>query len=385
MSVEKINPSEEPKKKKGVSEAPDTEEFEKLMKVGEVELEKKRKHHGKASEEDEEKDYHQKALSASPYEYDNKSDDEDVHLESILKDLREVSDNDYSNEELKKTAEITTKASSNEKIQEHQKSSKEEEVQKNHKNDHLKKVKEKKIEKDLLKKPSNEMVVSMEEKLEKKSLATPFDLEKEINESSKVKKGEKIFQPPSFIETKYLDKKPLIAPEIKESALKKREKDQSPNSKHIPKMPILLIQHIPKLVMENAQVKAVEAKPYIQSTEIQRLFTQMVGTIMHISQKGIERTEIILDSPNFNSSIFYKSHITFTKYSTAPNSYNIQLTGSDQAVVLFRDNIDSLLLAFRNGKFAFNVGRLEAHYETERPLFKRKKPVSQEESEDQME
>ncbi len=101
------------------------------------------------------------------------------------------------------------------------------------------------------------------------------------------------------------------------------------------------------------------------------LFFQMVGTMYVMSvPPGITRTEIVLNNPSYANSRFFGSTITIEKYATAPDSFNIRLTGSDAAVTAFRDNIPSLMAAFQQGNFAFKVNRLDVEYE--KPIFRRK-------------
>ena len=88
--------------------------------------------------------------------------------------------------------------------------------------------------------------------------------------------------------------------------------------------------------------------------------------------QGVNRTEIVLNNPAYASSRFYGSTITIEKYATAPDSFNIRLTGSQQAVASFKENIPSLMSAFENVNFSFKVHRLDVEYTMERPVFRRK-------------
>ncbi|HEY4255281.1 MAG TPA: hypothetical protein VGM34_02915, partial [Chlamydiales bacterium] len=110
------------------------------------------------------------------------------------------------------------------------------------------------------------------------------------------------------------------------------------------------------------------------SPEVLPLFYQMVGSIMVMTnyQPGVNKTEVLLNSPAFARSKFYGATIEIVKYASAPDSLNIRLTGSNEAVAAFRQNVPSLLAAFQQGNFQFKIGRLEAHYATEKPVFQRK-------------
>jgi hypothetical protein len=98
---------------------------------------------------------------------------------------------------------------------------------------------------------------------------------------------------------------------------------------------------------------------------------------MASAKPGISLTEVTLNSPNFEKSVFYNAKITIEKYATAPDSFNIRLSGSPEAVTLFSKNVENLTAAFaisyEERRIAFRVGRLEAEYAQERPLIRRKK------------
>ncbi len=122
-----------------------------------------------------------------------------------------------------------------------------------------------------------------------------------------------------------------------------------------------------------AMAAATVASPYL-SPEVLPLFYQMVGSILIMTNQptGVSRTEVVLNSPGFARSKFYGAKIEIVKYASAPDSVNIRLSGSDEAVTAFRQNIPSLMAAFQQGNFQFRVGRMEAEYVTDRPVFRRK-------------
>ena len=129
---------------------------------------------------------------------------------------------------------------------------------------------------------------------------------------------------------------------------------------------------IPTQVQPMAMAATTQAAPYL-SPETAALFYQMVGTIyVMVAPPGVTRTEVVLNSLSYANSKFYGATITIEKYATAPDSFNIRLTGSQEAVALFKENIPNLLNAFQNGNFSFKVNRLNAEYTLERPLFRRK-------------
>ena len=107
----------------------------------------------------------------------------------------------------------------------------------------------------------------------------------------------------------------------------------------------------------------------------------MIGTIIQMQHSGITKTEIILNSSAYANSKFFGAKISFERYSTAPDSYNITLTGPNEAVSLFNDNMEGLVRSFQRSKLNFRVGKLSAEYSSERPLFKRKPKLSDEKNE----
>jgi hypothetical protein len=99
----------------------------------------------------------------------------------------------------------------------------------------------------------------------------------------------------------------------------------------------------------------------------------MVGTIFIMTTQGISTTEIHLNNPAFAGSKFFGASIEIIKYSSAPDSLNIRLNGSNEAVVTaFNQNIPGLLAAFQTGRFRFRIGRIDAGYAAERPVLHRK-------------
>ena len=147
----------------------------------------------------------------------------------------------------------------------------------------------------------------------------------------------------------------------------KREREHKVVDIQAPSLPKL-----PAEVQPIATAAATQAAPYLTPTTTS-LFYQMVGTMyVMVRTPGVMRTEILLNNPAFAESKFFGSTIKIEKYATAPDSFNVTLTGSNQAVVAFKENIPSLLAAFQNGNFAFRVNRIDVEYTTERPVFRRK-------------
>jgi len=127
---------------------------------------------------------------------------------------------------------------------------------------------------------------------------------------------------------------------------------------------------MPPNIAAGVQSITAPLTPYLHP-DVVPLFEKMVGAIVQLQAKGVTTTEVMLNSPAFQSSMFYGSSIVVQKYSTAP-AFNIFLRGPAQAVNMFSENLDGLYDAFK--KANINVGRLEA--QLEKFTFKRKEKPS---------
>ncbi|HEU63997.1 MAG: hypothetical protein KR126chlam4_01253 [Candidatus Anoxychlamydiales bacterium] len=148
----------------------------------------------------------------------------------------------------------------------------------------------------------------------------------------------------------------------------KEEKEKEPEKPQIQQSTVL--QEMPPNIASGVQSMTAPLTPYLHP-DIVPLFEKMVGTIVQLQAKGITTTEVMLNSPAFQSSMFYGSSIVVQKYSTAP-AFNIFLRGPTQAVNMFSENLDGLYDAFK--KANINIGRLEAQHE--KFTFRRKEKPS---------
>ncbi len=137
-------------------------------------------------------------------------------------------------------------------------------------------------------------------------------------------------------------------------------------------------QPIAPEVISQAVGATTRAAPYL-SPGVQDLFTQMVSTIIVMQSQGVTTTQVTLSSAAFLNTAFQGATITFQRYATAPDSYNIILSGSNQAVSLFNQNLPALERAFKQSNLPFRIGRLEAEYGEERHLIRRKKGAREKE------
>lgn len=139
-----------------------------------------------------------------------------------------------------------------------------------------------------------------------------------------------------------------------------------------PKVLFTTLDAVPPQTQVQASQASSQLMPYL-SPEMLPLFEKMVGMIIYVAQEGYSRTEFILNTPALSDSVFFGCKIVLEKYATAPNSFNIRLIGGTEAAVqLFTANAENLAQAFKQGEFDFNIGRIEAEFETARPLIRRK-------------
>jgi len=200
------------------------------------------------------------------------------------------------------------------------------------------------------------------------------DLEKQENATRrKVTKEEDLFEPSQKKIPSKKEPRELLEDLESKKAESEKSEDTKPleqRKKEIPFIPAAPV--IPPDISQIAHEVTNDLKVSLTS-EVTPVFEQMVGQILVMSSKdGIMQTEILLNNPEMEGSVFYGSKIVLEKYSTAPDSFNIKLTGNPEAVAMFNGNIDILMETFSRGNFNFRIGRIEAAYETERPLFRRK-------------
>lgn len=155
----------------------------------------------------------------------------------------------------------------------------------------------------------------------------------------------------------------------KEETSKFKKEEKKDLSKDKPMEPEYLPQYPPHI--EVAAASALDKAAPILHPEVHPIFAQMVGAIVHMTQQGIMRTEVVLTNLS-EKSPFYGARIEITKYSTAANAFNVKLSGSNEAVNAFNKNLPSLMNAFEQGNFNFKIQRIEAVYSTEKPVFHRR-------------
>ena len=166
----------------------------------------------------------------------------------------------------------------------------------------------------------------------------------------------------------------LIAREL-ELEEKEREKKKAKVEVTTPVRPP---DPLPPACQSVAQASLASASPFLNAQTVE-LYLQMVGTMMFMasSKGGISLTEVTLNSPAFKNSVLYNSTIIIEKYATAPDSFNIRLTGTPEAIQVFSNNLTSLSSAFvhayEDRRISFRVGRLETELATNRHLIRRKK------------
>jgi hypothetical protein len=212
------------------------------------------------------------------------------------------------------------------------------------------------------------------------------ELEKDIGKE-KIPEGIKLVKKPPIEKKKppIKEKKPPLKkekPPLKEpeKALPaKKEKPTLKKEKPLPEKEEKIIPSttitIPPDLSTIAAVKTSQIRPLMPTHELLPLFEHVVGTILAINKQGISKTHIILNNPKFEATRFFGMEIVLTKYSSAPDSFNILFTGSnEEAISIVNDNLEGLYKVFQAADLPFDIGRISAEY---KPLFKRKEAISE--------
>jgi hypothetical protein len=339
---EKIDPisSSEQKKSEKLGSSADPEQFRKLMQISETELDQQRKRKWQGEEDEkssleETKSEENTPKGSSPYEtsfYQEKTSDK-----KTPNNEGKVTNKAKSKTEL--SEDVLDKIDVDKAIKE------------------LSKKGKKLTEKD--KKLRDDLQISAKrlEEITKGNLPSNDEKTKNLEELEKSNKNSSLFSKSNKDELK----------KVKDSD---SSKDFQLNS----------YKEFPQDVKILAEA-ATRSLPPNTTNDVHKLFTHLVGMLIHIDNNGISKTEITLNSPNMVGSIFYGSTITLTKFSTAPNSYNITLKGSPKAVNIFNDNISSLVAAFRKQKYGFEIYKINAELQVkEKPSFHRKEKASKKDS-----
>jgi len=328
--IDPISSSDQNKKEKLAASNTDPEQFRKLMEISEAELDKQRKR--KWNEEDEEDNAlknvssdEKEKKSASPY-------DTKFYTEEDASTTKQIQSDE------KKDAKIDQKAK--------------------------KPIDKTQLSEDLLDEVDVDKLIKELSEKEKKIDAKSKKLKEDIQISNSKSK-----------ELKEITKGNYPS---KDSKIKIKKHDDLISKTFSSKEDIQINSYDQlSLDLKILAETATKAMPSEAPKDVHQLFTHLVGMLIHIDNNGITKTEVTLNSSTMQGSVFYGSTITLTRYSTAPNSYNIKLTGSPQAVNIFNDNLSSLIAAFRKQKYGFEIYKISAEQETkDKPLFHRKKKIS---------
>lgn len=255
---------------------------------------------------------------------------------------------------------------------------------------------------------------------EEAALPTPFDLmQQPLSKDAKGMKGVNASGAKDKLEAQTAANRipedktsPLLKPKHKEAHPSHRKTMKEPRQSHLWEAetsgdesrrdskksareeaqlsPIRLPDPLPLPIQQASNAVLSAVSPYL-SQEVTELFKHMVGGILFMGSTtpGITQTEVLLNSQSFQQSIFYNATILIEQYSTAPDSYNIRFFGSTAAVKAFQENLGSLNDAFlsarEQGKIDFRIGRMEASYTKDRPLFHRKPKSGEKDSDSEME
>lgn len=389
MNIERISPVPPDKGKQKTSEKsdPDSESFKEMMKIGkarEVDLDEKGKRKPGISEEEETEEkpsatssadiyyYEQQSKEPSPYESTDKPAEPQMQGKSSPQSPEFYANADKKKIDLDKEKQMGWIVDKE-----------------------LKSIKKEKISPPPVSKTKKkeEKIIPPKSELKKQSSTLYADKnDRFLKETELSEKAKEIKETPLYSAKQAEDKKKMWAPREKKSAkihpAPETKKEEKPIEKKEPALPTKKEKHLtskeeqiatPYQTLElppavQSQAEAITAK--IESNlnpEIVPIIEHMIGSIIQFKNKGISETHIILNNPQFVNSRFYNSKITFEKYATAPNSYNITLTGSQEAVTIFNENIEGLYKKLLTADLDFTIGQLSAEYE--RPLFRRKTPL----------
>lgn len=89
--------------------------------------------------------------------------------------------------------------------------------------------------------------------------------------------------------------------------------------------------------------------------EVHELFEKMGGVMTIQQDKGITTTTMNVNIPG---SVFDGTQVILDQYSTAPNSFNIQLVGTPESVKVFNQNLEALKDSFKQANFNFETNIL---------------------------
>ena len=215
--------------------------------------------------------------------------------------------------------------------------------------------------------PSSPKIASQEAKKEKltpPSTLSKIDLRKLQSPHALKKKKREKKEPPRLIPDKEL---PFLA-SLGESEGLKIDKRKGG-------FPLIdaekMIATLPTSEMPLADISPPTNSPAYStlSPEVYELFEKMVGAIIVQEDSGVTSTTLTLKMPH---SIFDKAEVRFDRYQTAPNSFNLELKGSPEAVEKFAANIADLAAAFKQGEHAFEVNILRPSLIQKKRLIRRK-------------
>lgn len=370
MNIEKIGPLPPEKGKQKISESgePDSEAFKEMMKIGktkEPELDEKGKRKLFKTEEEEEEPeepthtdiYYYKQQAEKPLSTDMEEGPSIGKSKSIPTSPEVYSEMDKKKLDPEKEKEMIYLLDKE-----------------------MKKVKKEEI--SSLAKSVKEKKKIEEEKLSKEIYKEIKEKEKTTKETLLSEKG-KAIKEAEFHPKKVKEKKVESSAEKSEKkkiALPKEEKktEKSHDDRRTEISSPYQTLDLTTTAQAQAEIITEKIAPNL-NPEIIPIIEHMVGAMIQFKNKDISETHIILNNLKFSNSRFYNAKIIFEKYAIAPDSYNIRLTGSEEAVTVFNENIEGLYKKLTEADLDFKIGQLSAEYE--RPLFKRKAPIGDSEGE----
>lgn len=167
--------------------------------------------------------------------------------------------------------------------------------------------------------------------------------------------------------------------DLKMEDKKKEEKDNPPSLMNVPPSPCS------KFPCQTASCSQEVRLSQLLPADFGPLFEKMASSMILMTTSSEQITELSLDAPQFQNSVFYGTKITITEFSTAPKAFNVELLSSPQGTAQLALHTAAFLEAFGKGNFNFSVENLAISLlqEEEKPLFSRKESTTFDEEESQ--
>lgn len=147
------------------------------------------------------------------------------------------------------------------------------------------------------------------------------------------------------------DKKSVAAFKFKESSKEEEPRDPLFMNPSVPQ---------PSLPGVSTSSSAVQTPPPVLPIALDALFETMASQMVIMTSSHEQTTTLVLDSDRFASSPLAGAKITITEFRTAPQIFNVEISGAPSAVALIQQSQEALLRRIATGHFSFSIHRFEA-------------------------